>query len=149
MPLYKENHFREKDLRNEKFPQEAHLLGTALFEDIGQLFDGSRIRERRKRKELTQKQLAKILHLTQSAICEYETGKAVPSLRTLFQLAVVLNTSTDYLLGLINDPYPVHFSNAVTGSEQDLLQAFHALSPENQERAIGFLIGLGEGQKSR
>lgn len=78
-------------------------------------------------------------------ICEYETGKSTPSLKTLSRLAVVLNTSVDYLLGLTDNPHPIIFSSSMTETEQDLLKAFYSLPPEKRERAVGILIGLGEG----
>lgn len=108
-------------------------------------FDGSRLRTRRKQRHLTQRQLAIALGVSQATICEYETGKSSPSLETLSNIAVILNTSTDYLLGLTNDPRPATFSSAMTETEQDLLKVFYSLPPEKRERAVGILIGLGEG----
>ena len=108
-------------------------------------FDGRRLREQRKKKHLTQKRLADLAGLTQGTICEYETGKAVPSLKTLLQLSVVLTTSIDYFLGLTNASQPVVFSNILTETEQELLRVYYALPPEKRERAIGILIGFKEG----
>lgn len=76
-------------------------------------FDRSRLRTRRKQGHLTQQQLAIALGMAQATICEYETGKSTPSLEKLSCLAVVLNTSTDYLLGLADDPHPTTFSNNI------------------------------------
>lgn len=119
-------------------------MGKIRFEKQW-LFSGDRLRKRRKKKQLTQKQLADILNLTQSMICEYETGKSVPSLKTLPRLAVALNTSVDYLLGVTDSPQPAAFGDAVTETEKDLLRAYYALPPDKRERAIGVLIGLQKG----
>lgn len=108
-------------------------------------FCGIRVRERRKQLHLTQTQLAELLAITQSIICEYETGRTVPSLKNLSYLAVVLNTSADYLLGLTDNPHPFQFGQAMTETERDLLQAFYSLPLEKRERAVGILIGLRDG----
>ena len=109
------------------------------------VFNGGRVRKRRKKKHLTQKQLAEMLNLTQSMICEYETGKSVPSLKNLPRLAVALNTSIDYLFGVTDFPQPTYFGDATTETEKDLLRAYYALPLDKRERAVGFLIGLQEG----
>lgn len=108
-------------------------------------FDGGRVKERRKQLHITQKQLAVQLGSTQSTICNYETGKATPSLKAIIQLAVVLNTSVDYFLRLSDNPQPTVIGNAVSEIEQDLWQAYCSLPLEKRERAIGILIGLREG----
>ena len=94
---------------------------------------------------LTQKQLANFLKIAQATICEYETGRSVPSLKKIPYIAVVLNTSVDYLLGLTDNPHPTFFNDTISKTERDLLEAFYSLPPEKRERAIGILIGLGEG----
>lgn len=107
-------------------------------------FRHDRFRERRKLLFLTQKELAKFLKITQVTICEYETGKAIPSLKKLPYIAVALNTSVDYLLGLTDNPHSTFFSDSISKTERDLLEAFYSLPPEKRERAVGILIGLGE-----
>ena len=61
---------------------------------------GTKIKELRKQKNLTQEQLAKRLWVTKSIISAYENGARFPSLEVLVQLAYTLNVSTDYLLGV-------------------------------------------------
>lgn len=58
-----------------------------------------RLKELRKEKGLTQKDLAKILYVNQSAVSKYELGTNLPENRFLVQLADYFNVSTDYLLG--------------------------------------------------
>lgn len=109
------------------------------------VFDGGKIREKRKEKDLTQKQLAELLGITQASVCEYETGRAVPSLKTIHYLATILNISVDYLLGLTNNSAPIDIGGTMTETEKDLWKAYSALPPEKRERAVGILIGLREG----
>ncbi len=61
---------------------------------------GSRIKQLRKQKELTQEQLAKRLWVSKSIISSYESGNKFPSLDILIKLAYTFNVSTDYLLGV-------------------------------------------------
>ena len=108
-------------------------------------FDGERMQSRRKYCHLTQRRLAKQMDLTQCTISQYETGKSFPSIKNLPPLAIALNTTVDYLLGLTNNPFPSLINKPVIESEQDLLQTYYSLSPEKRERAVGILIGLREG----
>ena len=59
-----------------------------------------RIRDLREDKELSQEELAQMLHISQTTYSRYETGKLdIPS-QTLITLAKFYGVSVDYLLGL-------------------------------------------------
>ena len=49
---------------------------------------------------LTQAQLADAIDTRASVICALQSGKTLPSYKTLVKLAEVLGVSTDYLCGL-------------------------------------------------
>ena len=57
---------------------------------------------------MTQQELAAHLNIRQSTLSQYENGQRQIPLNTLIQLALLFDTSTDYLLGLTNErnPYP-------------------------------------------
>ncbi|MDE7182671.1 MAG: helix-turn-helix domain-containing protein [Clostridia bacterium] len=59
-----------------------------------------RLRELRKLKNLSQKQLAEILKTNNSSICDWECGRSQPDLQTLAGIARYFEVSADYLLGL-------------------------------------------------
>lgn len=61
-----------------------------------------RIKELREKKDLSQKQLAGILHISQSSISEYESGNQQPPIEMLMQLADFFDVNIDYLLGRTN-----------------------------------------------
>ncbi len=61
---------------------------------------GQRIKELRCECELTQSALADKIGVKQNTVAQYEKGTAKPSLEILVKLAVVLQTTTDYILGL-------------------------------------------------
>ena len=54
---------------------------------------GTKIREARIKKNLSQAQLAKILGTTQPLIAAYETDRRIPKLETLERIAVALDMS--------------------------------------------------------
>lgn len=65
-----------------------------------------RLRQSRKSKGYTQDDLAKIVKTKKTTISNYETGYSSPSNEMLIDLADVLDTNTDYLLGRTEDPAP-------------------------------------------
>lgn len=65
-----------------------------------------RIRQLREDNDLTQKEISKILNCTQQTYSRYETGEITIDIYNLIKLAKFYNTSTDYLLGLTNNPKP-------------------------------------------
>ena len=62
-----------------------------------------RIRDLREDKDLIQVQIAEYLNCSQHAYSNYERNDNIPT-EILIKLAVFHNTSTDYLLGLTDDP---------------------------------------------
>ena len=61
---------------------------------------GSKVKELRLEKGLTQQQLANLLGVAISAISSYESGSRYPSYEVLISIARIFHVSTDYLLGL-------------------------------------------------
>lgn len=61
-----------------------------------------RIRELRESKKLTQEQLADRLHISRATVNSYEHGVSYPSAEVLYEMCIVLDTTSDYLLGLEN-----------------------------------------------
>jgi len=66
------------------------------------------LKELRKDKRLTQKDMGDVLGISQSTYCDYENGVRRMPLAMLCYLADVLDTSTDYILGRTAEmrPYP-------------------------------------------
>ncbi len=58
-----------------------------------------KLRDIRKKKNLTLKELAERIHVTESTVSMYENQKRSPTLDTLRDIADALNTTTDKLLG--------------------------------------------------
>lgn len=63
---------------------------------------GERLQILRKQKRISQEQLAKRAGLSRSSISAYEKGMTIPSAEVIYELCVILDTTSDYLLGLDN-----------------------------------------------
>ena len=65
-----------------------------------------RLRDLREDRDLVQKEVAAILGIDQRVYSTYETGKREIPTRFVVALAKHYGTSTDYILGLTNNPAP-------------------------------------------
>ena len=65
-----------------------------------------RIRDLREDADLKQRQMAEILHCSQQLYSNYELGQRDIPTDILIALAKFYKTSTDYILGLTDDPTP-------------------------------------------
>ena len=63
-----------------------------------------RIRDLREDKDLTQKDLARILSCSQQVYSNYELGQRDIPTDILIKLSYFYNVSTDYILGISNNP---------------------------------------------
>ena len=61
---------------------------------------GSKLKECRKERELTQAQVASAIGISQQQYMRYETGYYAPSYENLIALCKFFNVSSDYILGL-------------------------------------------------
>ena len=65
---------------------------------------GSRIKEERLKRGLSQQQLGDLLDVTKVSVCGYENGTRTPTMETFMKLIEVLDMSPDYLLGRVDEP---------------------------------------------
>ena len=63
-----------------------------------------RIKDLREDNDLTQREVAEYLHIRQNTYSQYETGHRQVSIEVLIALAKFYKTSTDYILGLTDNP---------------------------------------------
>ncbi len=73
---------------------------------------GDRIQELRTDKGILQKDLAKLLNVSVATISHYELNVNLPDVETLKKIALYFNVSSDYLLGIINEPAPINNDNS-------------------------------------
>lgn len=102
----------------------------------------TRLRYIRKLRKLSQDELGKRINSTKSTISNYENEYSTPSNDVLKDLADVLNTSTDFLLGrseeISND---VDFQTFINDPE---LQRWYKELPKNKEEDLQRLRKLWE-----
>lgn len=69
-------------------------------------FSGKRLRDIRKQKEYTQKELAYYLDVTQSAYAKYERELVPMPINFLPLVSFYLNVDPNYLIGVVDYPFP-------------------------------------------
>ena len=98
----------------------------------------------REKKKITQIRLSIAAEVSQETISAYESGKSFPSVETLIKMADFLGTSTDYLLGRINDDMPLLSikKNGFDVTDLMLLEEFDKLTKDKKNKLIGYIDGL-------
>lgn len=88
----------------------------------------------RKKQKIAQNELAKILYVNRSLICNYEKGKRLPSVDMLIKLSEFFEVSIDFLLGVKDKSYINNNSSYLEVSElnenqikilKDLIEEFN------------------------
>ncbi|MBQ2726268.1 MAG: helix-turn-helix transcriptional regulator [Clostridia bacterium] len=67
-----------------------------------------RLRDLREDHELSQSDIANLLQTTRQQISKWENGIQMMGVDKYIKLAQFYNISVDYLLGLIDEPRPLH-----------------------------------------
>lgn len=89
-----------------------------------------RLKELRLEKELTQKELAEKLGITQDSISLWEKGKRIPDTGYIIKLCEIFQISADYLLGRTDDlgtPVPGN-APQYSAEEQKLIDDYRGLA---------------------
>ena len=69
--------------------------------------DINRLKECREKLGISKQEAARRIGISQPAYLRYESGDRKPSLQTTKEIAKVLNTSVDYLIGESDDSNPI------------------------------------------
>lgn len=108
----------------------------------------NRIRELRKDRKMTMKQVGDVLGLAESTISQYETGKRQPDNETLLKLGELFDVSVGYILGAVNEKGPTPESgDGLTEQERKFLTLIHRLSEDQKDFLLVQLKTLIEQQK--
>ena len=98
---------------------------------------GSRIIGLRQEQNINQVSLAKQVGITKSMLSKYENDINVPKADVLGEIATLLHTSSDYLLGKIDNPAPLKKDDTwiqLREEEYQFLDSYRKLSSVNKER---------------
>jgi transcriptional regulator with XRE-family HTH domain len=78
--------------------------GVAKKTEKQTAFRGDRLKWMREAKKLTQDEMSQLSGLAMSQISRYENGRSDPDAIQIRKLALALDVTSDYLLGLSDDP---------------------------------------------
>ena len=104
---------------------------------------GERIRQLRIQHQMTQEELGAKVGVQKAAIYKYENGLIVNLKRsTLEKLAIVLETTPTYLMGLEDDENDSSILSEHTPQQSALLSSFDQLNEEGQQKAVDYVDDL-------
>ncbi|MDR2828073.1 MAG: helix-turn-helix domain-containing protein [Acholeplasmatales bacterium] len=107
---------------------------------------GQYIKKLRKENGYTEASLSKELNISFQAISKWETGKSLPDAHMLYELASVLNTTTDKILSggelLIRNNKRINISNIIDGL--NALQNLRYYFGENSSFYLGAIEGINK-----
>jgi transcriptional regulator with XRE-family HTH domain len=105
----------------------------------------NRIKELRKKRNITQIRLSIAAEVSQETISAYENGKAEPKMDKLIRIADFLNTSTDYLLERTDNDAPLSdLSNKVVDEQLNELINNYARLNNLQRKDLIWYSGIIE-----
>lgn len=99
----------------------------------------NRIRQLRKAKGITMKQLGVIVGVAESTISQYENGKRQPDFATLLKLSNYFSVTIGYILGAEEKNAPV--APKYDEDTEKLIAAILELPPE-KKKALADLMGI-------
>ena len=108
--------------------------GRCLLMEMGHV-----IAKQREEKGLSQKELARILNVSSSAVALWEVNKRCPSLDSLIEIADFFNISMDVLFASDrkNKNYvPIQYQNYSDKTER-IIEYFQSMNEESQDILIG------------
>ena len=112
-----------------------------------------RLKELRKQRNLTQKDLAKILGVYPQSVGYYENNINKPDPDMLIKIADYFQVSVDYLLGREDDLGNISISGSpaseLTTIEKELIETFRRLPPNLQGIAIQTLHSFAGDQERK
>ena len=103
-----------------------------------------RLTQLRESRELSKRDLSKILHVSDSCISQYENGSTMPGYDTLLSISQYFDVSIDYLLGNTHKdsifPLDAKFCNSV--DFYTLLVRCSELSPAKRQALMDIINAL-------
>ena len=92
----------------------------------------------RRENKKSQRDIAKVLNMTQPSYANYESGKTEPRISSLIALADYYGVSLDYLVGRqFNDDL-----GYIEKKDQESIRLFLGLTEQNKIKASAFIAGL-------
>ena len=104
---------------------------------------GERLRKRRELLGFTQENLGEQVGKDQKQIWQYETGRTLPSATVIAEIASVLQTTTDYLLGLTDYPdRPLRGLGDLSSLEREAIELLRGANKVTRDKMFRVLKDL-------
>ena len=109
------------------------------------------LKKLRKGRKLNQKQFAKEVFISPSAVSQYETGRTMPSRETLDRIAKYFGVSTDFLLGTssvaeIEELLIQEYASGIVVS--DMLRTLMGLNRQDRDVVLYIVKALEHQEKT-
>jgi transcriptional regulator with XRE-family HTH domain len=115
----------------------TEMITTMQDQDLRQAF-GLRLKELRKQKGWTQKELANQLDIRFSHLNKYESGMHIPPIEKLIQLGSLFNVTLDYLvLGDREEALPLHNTQLI-----ERLKAMESFDNHDQDAVLRLIDAM-------
>ncbi len=98
-----------------------------------------RLKELRKKANITQLEFAKKFNVSNGAIGNWESGKRQPDSETLSKLADFFNVSIDYLVGRTDNPTPPTIDEQLDGVEFALYGEVKDMTEAQKRDVLNFI----------
>lgn len=85
---------------------------------------GERLKLIRQQLGHTQESLSELLETNVHQIWRYENNQTKPDGDVVAHIAKTLNVSADFMLGLTDDPTPIHLSSGLSAKERTVISAW-------------------------
>ena len=94
---------------------------------------GERIKILQEEQGVSNKVIAELLHVADNTVSGYVRDKSEMTFESLMKIAGLFHVTTDYLLGLTDDPNPPY---PVSTGERAMLESFRTLNREQKELIV-------------
>jgi len=105
---------------------------------------GNKIREVRKRKNISQNQLAEMLGTTQPALAAIESNKRMPKIETLERIAAALGVD---ILALLPSYVTAEAVSLTTPEEKELFKIMSDLNDTGQKKVLDYATDIHDNKK--
>lgn len=103
----------------------------------------NRLTQLRENKDLSKRELSKILHVSDSCISQYENGSSMPGYDTLLSISQYFGVSIDYLLGNTKaSVFPLDEEFYGTVNYNTLVSRCAKLNPSKRQALLAIINAL-------
>ena len=97
---------------------------------------GSKIKTERRHRKITLEKLSEQIGISRNFLWEIEAGRKAPALNTLYNIAVALNISIDYLMGVSDENKHIDNKSLLTERDVQVSMLLKQLSEYNSKELM-------------